>query len=90
MKCIPYRSRVFKNSYQLIRWYYEDQLHSFNDQPSSIYDGGDKFWYTENRLNRGDGKPAMVCSDGFKKWCINGRTIKEQYSDGSIKIYGRS
>lgn len=70
-----------------IRWYYENQLHSFNDQPSLIYDCGDKFWHTKDRLNRREDKPAVVYQDGYKKWCINGRTVKEQEIDGSMYYY---
>lgn len=87
MRCIPYKSEIIKGKLISIRWFYENQLHSFNDQPASTYINGDKIWYTEGKLNRREDKPAIIYWDGFKIWCIDGVIVKEQRADSSIAIY---
>jgi hypothetical protein len=72
---------------------YQNELHSFNDQPAAIYSDGRKEWYQHGKLHRDNDQPASIAFDGSKYWYQHGKFHRDNdqpaaiYSDGSKLWY---
>jgi hypothetical protein len=70
-------------------FYYQNELHSFNDQPAIIYANGTMKWYQHGKYHRDNDLPATIYSDGGKMWYQHGELHRDNdlpvviYSDGS-------
>ena len=49
-------------------------LHSFDDEPASIWNDGYKSWYKDGLLHRDNNLPARIWNDGDVEYYKNGKT----------------
>jgi hypothetical protein len=70
-------------------FYYQNILHSFNDQPAIIYANGTMKWYQHGNLHRDKDLPAVIYSNGRKVWYQNGELHRDNDQPAVIYIDGR-
>jgi len=75
-------------------------LHSFDDEPTVIYDNGTKMWYEDNKIHRDNNLPALIRSNGYNSyykndkhyWFINNKEyhsykeIKEKFKNNIVEL----
>lgn len=59
------------------------KLHSFDDQPSVIYNDGTKWWYRDGKIHREKG-PAVINSNGVEEWWSDNKRHRD---DGPAVTY---
>jgi hypothetical protein len=71
-----------------IKYFKDDQLHSYNDNPSVFWEDGDKIWHKNGRLHRLTG-PAVINYDGWKGYFVNdeGMTREQWENHPEVKKY---
>jgi hypothetical protein len=60
-----------------IKYFKDDQLHSYNDKSSICWEGGDKYWHQNGQLHRLTG-PAVINYDGWQAYFINGVSMSKE------------
>jgi hypothetical protein len=63
-----------------------DELHSFNDEPSVIYQEGTNIWHKDGQLHRDNDEPAIVYADGTKYWYKDGKLHRDNNEPAVIDI----
>jgi hypothetical protein len=54
-----------------------NELHSFNDEPSVVHYNGDKEWHKNGKLHRDNDQPAVVYNEGSKYWYKDGNLHRD-------------
>lgn len=68
-------------------------LHSYNDQPSTIYKNGTMAWYKYGELHRDNDQPAIIYDNGTMAWYKYGKRNRDNdqpaiiYNDGTKAWY---
>jgi hypothetical protein len=83
--------KITKKDYDTFR--YQNELHSFNDQPAIIYSDGSKSWCQHGKHHRDNDLPAAIYSNGSTSWYQHGKLHRDNdqpaaiYSDGRKEWY---
>jgi hypothetical protein len=67
---------------------YQNELHSFNDQPAAIYSNGRKEWYQHGKLHRDNDQPAVIFSHNSKQWYQHGKLHRDNDQPASVAFNG--
>jgi hypothetical protein len=83
------QGKIVEN-HEIICFYKDNKLHSYNDEPAVIRPNGTKEWYQNGKLHRDGDLPAVVWDDKTMFWYKDGKIHRNNDLPAVIRPSGTS